>query len=121
MKKPVVVAKNTTQRDLILGLLAGLAVLGILLLVINHLSSGITDYRLVGKITAKHFTPQPEEQVTIGSGGLVGRKLDGEYTLEVYVEPEQKTYTVWVDKSLYEAGKIGDDFHFMRPPSSPKP
>ena len=73
---------------------------------------------LNGKITAKHFQPQPEEQVTIGSGGLSSRKLDGSYTLEVYAElREKKLYTVWVDKTLYDEKKVGEEFSFLRPPS----
>ena len=71
---------------------------------------------LTGQIIGKHFKPQPEEQVTIGQGGLQQRKIDGQYTFEVLV-PGDKAYTVWVEKPVFEAHKVGDRLQFLPPPT----
>lgn len=117
--KNKVVGKNTTARDVTLGVLAAALVLGFLFLAFSSMSSKVGGHGLTGTIAAKHFTPQPEEQVTIGTGGLRERKLDGAYTFEVYVAPESKNYTVWVEKTVYEAHQIGDPFYFLLPPTVP--
>ncbi len=111
-----VVVKSTTARDIAIAVIAAVFVLGFLIYGIISMSSHVTGKRITGKITAKHFTPQPEEQVTIGKGGLRERNLDGEYTFEVYSDTDRKTYTVWVDKTDYDSHQIGDSFNFLPPP-----
>lgn len=108
--------RSTARRDLLLGILAGALALGFLAWGIASMSRDVSGGWIEGVIVAKHFTPQPEEQVTVGKGGLRERTLDGEYTLEVRVGVENgKTYTVWVDKRDFEARKVGDPFRFPRP------
>lgn len=107
------------MRDAALAVAAAVLVLGFLGYAIVSMSGKVTDIGPTGKIVAKNFTPQPEEQVTIGRGGLNERKIDGAYTFEVYVDSEKKSYTVWVDKTVYEAKQVGENFHFLRPPPPP--
>lgn len=111
---PVVV--KSSKKEAILGVLGGLLLLGAIIYGFVHTSEGVVGQGLTGKITAKHFEPQaPETQITIGKGGVKQRQIDGEYRFEVFVEAENKYYTVWVDKTVYEAQKEGDLFYFMRP------
>jgi hypothetical protein len=111
-----VLIKTTTTRDVLLAIAIGMLLLGFLAWAIVSLSSGVAGKMLTGTIVAKHFTPQPEHQITIGKGGLRERDLAGEYTFEVYIESEKKTYTIWVDKRDYDARKTGEPFQFLRPP-----
>lgn len=115
-KKPFVVKSG--KKEIVLGIAAGVVILGVLLYAIMNMSSGVVDKGLTGTITAKHFTPQKEEQITIGKSGVHERELEGEYTFEVTAE--NKPYTIWVDKSIYDAHKVGDRFYFLRPtPAQP--
>ena len=107
-----VVAPDTTRRDILITIVGGLFALGIFVWGIASLWKTVPHNTLTGTILAKHFTPQPEEQITIGKSGFGERKLDGEYTFEVRADRDGKTYTVWVDKRDFEARKIGDKFQF---------
>lgn len=116
MDKKVFVVPSTVKRDIVLGIIVAVLMLGFIALGLYTISHGSgSDTILTGTITTKHFTPQPEEQVTVGAGGLDERKLAGEYTMEVYVESEKKTFTVWVDKVDYDRYQPGDSFKFFRP------
>jgi len=109
-----IVVVNTTKRDTFIGLIAGAAILALLLLGFMQMSKDVVGQGLTGIITSKTFTPLPEDQVTIGQGGVRERRIDGEYRFEVDVE--SRVYTVWVEKQVYDSHKIGDRFYFMRPP-----
>ncbi len=110
-------SKGDLKRNLLI-ILGAVGIGGTFLgLGILTMSNNAPGNMLNGKITAKHFQPQPEEQLTVGSDGLSSRKLDGSYTLEVYADSEKKSYTVWVDKTLYDEKKVGEEFSFLRPPS----
>jgi outer membrane lipoprotein SlyB len=111
-KAPLVVKSG--KRDLVIGLIAGALILGFLLWGIGSMSGRVADKWITGTITAKHFTPQTEQQITIGKGGMDERKIDGEYTFEIIADG--KNYTVWVDKSVYDSRKVGESFRFLRPP-----
>jgi hypothetical protein len=106
---------STKRRDLVIGLLVGALVLAFVAWVTISATKGLTKQSLVGTIVAKHFTPQPEQQITIGKGGLRERNLAGECTFDVQVE--NKTYTVFVDQHDFDAYKEGDRFRFYLPRS----
>ena len=83
---------------------------------ILHMSQGVTGHSLLtGSIVAKHFKPQPEEQLTVGGGGFDQKNLDGVYTMDVRTADGQ-TYTVFVDKPVYDAHQPGDQLSFLPPP-----
>lgn len=116
--KPFVV--GTSKKEILLGVLGGLLLMGLVAFGFLHMNRDVAGKGITGKITAKHFTPQPmETQITIGKGGVKQRNVDGEYLFEVFVETENKTYTVWVDKTVYEAQQVGDLFYFLRPAPQP--
>ncbi|MEA3186763.1 MAG: hypothetical protein QOD99_593 [Chthoniobacter sp.] len=121
MEKKVFVVRSTAKRDAAIGAVAAVLVLALLAYAVVSMSRGVSGKGLTGKITAKHFTPQPEQQITLGHGGLRERRLDGEYRFEVHVEPGHQDYTVWVDKSVYDSRNVGDSFYFLRPPNAASP
>ncbi|HEX4084637.1 MAG TPA: hypothetical protein VHY22_07000 [Chthoniobacteraceae bacterium] len=113
--KPFVV-KSTMGRDVTIGVIAGLALLGAVVWGIMGMGQGVTGHSvLAGKIVSKQFQPQQEEQLTVGRGGLDERNVDGTYTMVVRT-PDGHDYTVFVDKAAYQAHKDGDSFTFLPPP-----
>jgi hypothetical protein len=111
-KKPFVVKSG--KKDLVIGIVAGALILGFVLWAIGSMGNRVADKWITGTVIAKHFTPQPEQQITIGKGGVDDRKIDGDYTFEIVADG--KNYTVWVDKSVYDSRNIGESFRFQRPP-----
>ena len=116
--KPFVV-KSTTARDVTIAVAAGVALLGFVIWGILHMSQDVTGHAmLTGKIVSKHFEPQPEEQLTIGKGGLDEKELDGIYTMQVRTG-DGETYKVFVEKPVYESHQTGDELSFLPPPPRP--
>ena len=114
MAKTPYVVPSTARRDLLIGLGIGALVLAFVVFGVLNMSGGIVGSALTGTITGKKFTPQPEEQVTIGKGGVYAHHIDGDYVLEVRVG--KVDYEVAVEKKTYNAKKIGEQFIFPRPP-----
>lgn len=115
VKDPRLVVPNTTVRDAALAIGCGALVLGFLLYGIVSMAEVGRKNTLTGKVVAKQFIPEPEEQISVGSKGLSSKRIEGEYLLEVRVEAEKRTYQVPVEKEMYEARNIGDAQTFLRP------
>jgi len=113
--KPFVV-KSTTARDVTIAVIGGGVLLAFVFWGILHMSQDVNGHPLLnGKIVAKHFQPRPEEQLSIGRGGLDEKNLDGIYTMDVRT-PDGQTYTVFVEKPVYDSHRTGDDLSFLPPP-----
>jgi len=113
MNKAPLVVPTMTTREVVIGVCVGVAVFAVILFAVMNMGTGVTGNTLSGIITAKRFTPQPEEQVTIGKGGVHASHVEGEYVFEVRVDT--RPYEVWVDKKTYEAKKVGESYVFPRP------
>jgi hypothetical protein len=99
-----------------IGIIAGVVLLAFVAWAILHMSEGVVGRGpLTGKIMARHFQPQPEEQLTVGRGGLDQKQIDGVYTMDVQT-PDGHNYTVFVDKSVYDSHQPGDSITFLPPP-----
>ncbi|MEO8205166.1 MAG: hypothetical protein ABI615_03240 [Chthoniobacterales bacterium] len=99
------------------GLIAGAVLLGVLLIAFIayatfSTSNEVIKARMRGVVTAKNFTPEPEQQITIGKSGVHSQNTKGEYTITVRVQEEAgpNDYTVYMDEKRYNAIKIGDHF-----------
>jgi hypothetical protein len=115
-RKPPLVVKSTSGRDIAVAVAIGLALLGFVAWGILRMSQDVTNHSLLtGQIMAKHFQPQSEEQLTIGKGGLDERNIDGIYTMDVRTA-DGHLYTVYAEKPIYEAHKVGDQLSFLPPP-----
>ena len=80
---------------------------------LNTFQTGFEDARMTGVIKAKQFTEAPQEEISIGKGGLQKREISGEFTLTVAVRSKDgdiRDYTVWVSEKLYNQLKVGEDF-----------
>ena len=69
-----------------------------------------------GKIIAKEFTPEPAREITVGAGGLRGTDVAGEYLLKVETPDKSRVFNVWVDRTVYEGHKVGDDYYVVPTP-----
>jgi hypothetical protein len=114
-RQPFVV-KSTAARDITLAILGGAALLGLVLWGILHMNQDVTGHSLLtGTIVARHFRPQPEEQLSLGKGGLDQKNIDGVYTMDVRT-PDGHIYTVFVEKPVYDSHQTGDSLSFLPPP-----
>jgi hypothetical protein len=115
-QEPKIVVVGTTRRDVLIGVSAGIVLIAGLLFGFFQMSHDVVGNGLTGVILSKTFTPLPEEQITIGKHGVHERRVEGEYVFVVHVEAENKDYTVWIDKQVYDSRQVGDRFYFLRPP-----
>ncbi len=115
---PRLIIPNTTKRDALLAIAAGLLILGFVGYGIFHMSQPVVGNKLTGVIVGKTFTPQKERQIDF-SGRKIERtrEIDGEYVLKVRVEAQNRVYEVPVEKPMYQSRKEGDSMTFLRPES----
>jgi hypothetical protein len=115
LRKAPLVVKGTSMRDVVVAAVIGLALLAFVGWGILRMSHDVMPAPLLtGKILAKNFTPQPEEQMTVGKGGLDERDVDGIYTMEVKTA-DGHVCTVYAEKPIYEGHKVGDELTFLPP------
>jgi hypothetical protein len=69
-----------------------------------------------GKIIAKEFTPEAAQEITVGAGGLQSSRIDGQYVLKVETPNGSRVFNVWVDRTVYEEHKVGDDYYVIPTP-----
>lgn len=111
---PYVIKRTKAPLKLILILsLGGALLLGGILFAIWYSAAQLADARMAGTVTAKKFTPAPEQQIILGKDMLTARDKDGEYELTVDVRGRDgvvKSYIVTLGKAQYETLKVGDSF-----------
>ncbi|MEX1044671.1 MAG: hypothetical protein WEC73_00960 [Chthoniobacterales bacterium] len=69
-----------------------------------------------GRIIAKEFTPEPAQEITVGTGGLQSQRVEGAYLLEVETPDGQRVFNVWVDRKAYEEFEVGDEYYVIPAP-----
>ena len=105
------------KRILWTGILVALAVLGAIVLATLSLDRTMkSSGAFTGKIIAKEFTPEPAREITVGAGGLQGTDVAGEYLLKVETPDKSRVFNVWVDRTVYEACKVGDEYYVIPTP-----
>ena len=110
------IVPDTRLRDTLIAVVVGAVILGLIGYAVFSFSKGTgASDRVEGVIVGKHFTPRPEEQITVGKGGLNTREIAGEYRFEVRVPSENgKVYDVIVGKQDYDTRQAGEPFAFYR-------
>lgn len=117
---PRVIVPNTSKRDTLIAVGAGLVVLVLIIVGISLLNNQMNlqkENQLSGVIVAKHDAKQVEKEITYGKKGLSARETDTGYSFDIRVDKENRTYTVPVSRELYEGKKVGEEQSFIRPPS----
>ena len=120
-KRPLI--PDTSQRDTIIAVLVGIAVLAFVAVGIVMLSrepSRPSANQLTGTIVAKHARGEREQEIRVGRKGLASEETDTGYSFEIHVEKDGRSYDVPVSKQLFDTRKIGDQQSFIRPPSEQK-
>jgi hypothetical protein len=115
--EPKVYVDPDRKRILLIGIAIALVVLVAIALATLSLDRTMkSSGAFTGKIIAKEFTPEPAREITVGSGGLRGTDVAGEYLLKVETPDKTRIFNVWVDRTVYEGVKVGDDFYVIPTP-----
>ena len=115
--EPKVYADPDRKRILVFGIVIAVAVLAAIVLATMSLNRTMqSSGAFTGKIIAKEFTPEPAREITIGAGGLRGTDVAGEYLLKVETPDKSRVFNVWVDRTVYEELKVGDDYYVIPTP-----
>ena len=118
--RPRVVVEDTSKRDMVVAVGAGLGVLALVLAGIFFLHGEVgkpSDNQLTGVIVAKHDSGEREQEISFGKKGLKTGDGDTGFTFDVRVESEGRTYVLPVNEGLYRSRKVGDTQQFIRPRS----
>jgi hypothetical protein len=91
-----------------------LAAIALATMSLNHTMRSTGAF--TGKIIAKEFTPAPAQEITVGSGGLRSTKITGEHMLQVETPDGSRVFNVWVDQTVFDEVKVGDDYYVVPTP-----
>jgi len=115
--EPKVYTDPDRKRILWVGIAIAVAVLAAIALATLSLDRTMkSSGAFTGKIIAKEFTPEPAREITVGAGGLRGTDVAGEFLLKVETPDKSRVFNVWVDQTVYEAHKVGDDYYVIPTP-----
>lgn len=120
-KRPVI--PNTSQRDTIIAILVGIAILAFVavgIIMLGREPGRPSANQLTGTIVAKHARGEREQEIRVGRKGLASEETDTGYSFEIHVEKDGRSYDVPVSKQLFDTRKVGDQQSFIRPPSEQK-
>ncbi len=117
VKEPKVYRDPQRTKILWTGILVAVVVLAAIALATMSLNRTMKSTgAFTGKIIAKEFTPGPAQEITVGQGGLQSTRVEGEYLLQVETPDGLKVYNVWVDRTVYDEVKVGDDYYVIPSP-----
>ena len=115
--KPKVYRDPDRGRILVIGILIAVAVLAAIAWATLSLNRTMKSTgAFTGKIIAKEFTPEPAQEISVGSGGLQSTRIEGEYLLKVETPDGSRVFNVWVDRTVYDEAKVGDDYYVIPTP-----
>jgi len=115
--KPKVYRDPDRGRILLIGIVIAVAVLALIAWATLSLDRTMKSTgAFTGKIMAKEFTPEPAQEISVGAGGLQSTRIEGEYLLKVETPDGSRVFNVWVDRTVYEEAKVGDDYYVIPTP-----
>ena len=115
--KPKVYRDPDRGRILLIGIVIAVAVLALIAWATLSLDRTMKSTgAFTGKIIAKEFTPEPAQEISVGSGGLQSTRIEGEYLLKVETPDGSRVFNVWVDRTFYDEAKVGDDYYVIPTP-----
>ena len=119
-KRPIVVVKGISKRDIILICAIVVAVATFISLAMMSAAKKPKN-TLTGVVKGKHSTGERETLLDVRPRkGVSGKTVDTGYYLKVFVAEENRTYDVIVEKALWDQKKEGDRLDFLRPPDEQK-
>ena len=115
--KPKVYRDPDRGRILLIGIVIAVAVLAAIAWATLSLNRTMKSTgAFTAKIIAKEFTPEPAQEISVGSGGLQSTRIEGEYLLKVETPDGSRVFNVWVDRTVYDEAKVGDDYYVIPTP-----
>lgn len=117
--RPKVVVPGIKPRDILIGVVIALVILGFVVAAIMSSGGGPRNL-LTGEVRGKNDPGARETLMTVSRKGVTEKTADTGYSLKVWVESEKREYEVMVEKEVWESKKIGDELQFLRPPSEQK-
>ncbi|MFM8459448.1 MAG: hypothetical protein ACKOB0_10985 [Chthoniobacterales bacterium] len=115
--EPKVYTDPQRKKILLTGIVIAVAVLAAIAMATLSLDRVMkSSGAFTGKIIAKEFTPEPAREITVGAGGLRGTDVAGEFLLKVETPDKSRVFNVWVDQTVYDAHKVGDDYYVIPTP-----
>jgi len=115
--EPKVYVDPDRKRILSIGVAIAVAVLAAIALATLSLDRTMkSSGAFTGKIIAKEFTPEPAREITVGAGGLRGTDVAGQFLLKVETPDKSRVFNVWVDRTVYDSHKVGDDYYVIPTP-----
>ena len=115
-KSPRLVVPGVNRRDVIIGVLIAIPILGFVLFAILSTGGYKERNKVAGVIKSHHSTGERETLMTVSKKGVTEKTADTGYSLKVWVESEKREYDVMVEKEIWEKKKDGDTIEFLRPP-----
>jgi hypothetical protein len=115
--RPRIVIPGVTRRDIIIGVLLALAVIGFILLAVFSTGGYQEHNKLTGVVRAHNAPGLREMLMTVSRKGVSEKTADTGYSLKIWVESEKREYEVMVSKEDWDKTKDGDKMSFLRPPS----
>jgi hypothetical protein len=115
--RPRVVVPGVTRRDVIVGAVIAVVLIGFILLAIFSTGGYQEHNKLTGTVRA-HNAPGPRETLmTVSRKGVTEKTADTGYSLKIWVESEKREYEVMVSKEDWDKTKDGEEMSFLRPKS----
>jgi len=117
--RKVLVVPTTSRRDVIIGIVIAVLVLGFVLFFVLQTGKPQKTNMIEGEIIEKIHTGNKEQEIKLGfkHGKLDESTTDTGYHLKVKVKDRPEPYVVPVEKWRWEARKVGDKLEFLRPKS----
>ena len=115
--RPRVIVSGVNRRDIIIGVLVALAVIGFIAFAVFN-SGGYKERNKLSGTVRSHSAPGPSETLmTVSRKGVTEKTADTGYSLKVWVESEKREFEVMVSKEDWDKTKDGDALSFLRPKS----
>jgi hypothetical protein len=115
--RPRVVIPGVTRRDVIVGAVIAVVLIGFILLAIFS-SGGYQEHNKLTGVVRAHNAPGPRETLmTVSRKGVTEKTADTGYSLKIWVESEKREYEVMVSKEDWDKTKDGEEMSFLRPKS----
>ena len=115
-RRPKVVVPSVTRRDVLVGILVAIPVLGFILFAVLSTGGYKERNKLTGIIRAKNAPGDRETLMIVSKKGVTEKTADTGYSLKVWVESEKRERDVMVSKEDWEKAKVGDDLTFLVSP-----
>lgn len=113
--KKLVVVPSYGKREVMVGILAAVAVVVLIVLAVMKLGTDRSPNMVKGTIESHYQTGVRETLLDVSSKGVKGKTADTGFYLKVRVAKENRVYDVMVSEDDWKRYKTGETLEFLRP------